>query len=630
MRCLGSIDINNITYPLAQLSDYSFIRSTEDFRWVYKDGSATQQYISSAGTDFIPILKPYPTTFGESAYKSFSNYRAKFEYWSYRNQSGPQDLRIGIRIDDEENTILSSGGWGYDDSYLRLYVSIVLDDANECGYIVYSYYVQGEHSEQYADGYGMSINGGNSTSGRIIYDIFGYNGGGAGSGYIGNSLLSNKKMVGYNVPTSSAEGTKTESVNEASATPVSGKPKSGNGFVRIKFLRDIDFFGFIEHMNESQADNRFEYIGANAGYSRISPDYTSHEIDFGDWANFPIFAKNKPYMVKTDGTADYQLSENDYTKKADGVTASDVSNTSYAGCGAFAWLPKIYQKQEISGNDRIVKFSFTKKDGFEAVGFKTRDSGQIQELEGVWIPMFYGSKQGPKLMSINNSEKPTYGITIGAFKDAIDAVSSRARFFGGAIRNVITDLLTMFARDADIQGYYGFGCMNTSASSWYPETTMPQNAVKGGGRFYTSHTGTELCKVFHSILNSQVLWQYDPYYKIVNGNFWVSPYYEYGVGNESNIIAPSATGYRRAKKYGLIDDYGQVPAECEDTSVYDVQPYYLYVANSGSDRYSVRGGNYSTRRRGFQTVTFDSNYSYTTWDRSASPMILPPVGYKPD
>lgn len=62
--------------------------------------------------------------------------------------------------------------------------------------------------------------------------------GGAGSGYIGNSLLSNKKMVGYNVPTSSAEGTKTESVNEVSASAVSGKPKSGNGFARIKFVRN--------------------------------------------------------------------------------------------------------------------------------------------------------------------------------------------------------------------------------------------------------------------------------------------------------------------------------------------------------------------------------------------------------
>lgn len=63
--------------------------------------------------------------------------------------------------------------------------------------------------------------------------------GGAGSGYIGNSLLSNKKMVGYNVPTSSAESTKTESVNEASETPIANKPKIGNGFARIKLLDDI-------------------------------------------------------------------------------------------------------------------------------------------------------------------------------------------------------------------------------------------------------------------------------------------------------------------------------------------------------------------------------------------------------
>lgn len=70
-------------------------------------------------------------------------------------------------------------------------------------------------------------------------------GAGAGSGYIGNSLLSNKKMVGYNVPTSSAEGTKTESVNDVSASAVSGKPKSGNGFVRIKLIREVEQFRSI-------------------------------------------------------------------------------------------------------------------------------------------------------------------------------------------------------------------------------------------------------------------------------------------------------------------------------------------------------------------------------------------------
>ena len=88
--------------------------------------------------------------------------------------------------------------------------------------------------------------------------------GGAGSGYIGNSLLSNKKMVGYNVPTSSAESTKTESVNEASETPVSGKPKIGNGFARIKFLRDVQVLTLEQITNGGQI----------SGYTTISGDYT--------------------------------------------------------------------------------------------------------------------------------------------------------------------------------------------------------------------------------------------------------------------------------------------------------------------------------------------------------------------
>ena len=65
-------------------------------------------------------------------------------------------------------------------------------------------------------------------------------GGGAGSGYIGDHGLVNKKMVGFNVMTSDDPDTKTESVEEAYELPIAGKPKIGNGFCRIKFLRSIE------------------------------------------------------------------------------------------------------------------------------------------------------------------------------------------------------------------------------------------------------------------------------------------------------------------------------------------------------------------------------------------------------
>ena len=101
--------------------------------------------------------------------------------------------------------------------------------------------------------------------------------GGAGSGYIGNSLLSNKKMVGYNVPTSSAESTKTESVNEASENPVANKPKIGNGHARIKFLRapsvsvniDIEATNQLKYNNVSPTFR----IGSMGSYDSESQSY---------------------------------------------------------------------------------------------------------------------------------------------------------------------------------------------------------------------------------------------------------------------------------------------------------------------------------------------------------------------
>lgn len=117
--------------------------------------------------------------------------------------------------------------------------------------------------------------------------------GGAGSGYIGNSLLSNKKMVGYNVPTSSAEGTKTESVNEVSASAISGKPKSGNGVAKIKFLRDLD----VANMQEWIPDGAF---GWQVTYDSETKEnhITGQCNQFWEYYEFPLdVERNKNYTV---------------------------------------------------------------------------------------------------------------------------------------------------------------------------------------------------------------------------------------------------------------------------------------------------------------------------------------------
>lgn len=242
-------------------------------------------------------------------------------------------------------------------------------------------------------------------------------------------------------------------------------------------------YGFIEHMDVLSPTARIEYIGQNKDFTPISLNKDTGTMTLNSWADFPIIVANKPWMVRADGTPDYRLDENDYTKKEDG-TGSDVSNTSYNG-GAFSWLAKIYKQEYMLGNDRVVKFSMRERDGFEPVGFKDPNNNV---LEGVWIPMFYGSILGadtstPKMVSLAGLQ-PCYNNTTDKEHTAIANFSSRAAFLGGGIVQTITDLLIMFAKSTNSQEAYGYGNSSGYDASLAPTNGVKQNAVVGGGQFY--------------------------------------------------------------------------------------------------------------------------------------------------
>ena len=60
--------------------------------------------------------------------------------------------------------------------------------------------------------------------------------GAGGSGYIGNSLLTNKAMYCYNCEESNEESTKTISTTCAEETPTENCAKKGNGYARITYI----------------------------------------------------------------------------------------------------------------------------------------------------------------------------------------------------------------------------------------------------------------------------------------------------------------------------------------------------------------------------------------------------------
>lgn len=391
-------------------------------------------------------------------------------------------------------------------------------------------------------------------------------------------------------------------------------------------------YGFIEHNDILSPTERVEYIGANKNYRPITVT-KGGGYSLGDWADFPVLEGNKPWMVRSDGTPDYRLDENDYTKKEDG-TASDVASAAYDG-GAFAWIPKIYKQEYMLGNDRVVKFSMSKRDGFEAVGFIDPDN---KELEGAWIPMFYGSIVESKMKSISGVQ-PCYNNATAAEKTAIDAFGARAKFFGGAIVQTLTDLLIMFGKSTNSQAVYGNGNMSGYDASLAPTNGVKQNAVIGGGQFYGTSDGKSLNKILHSIvLGSWQQWMRDPYTLLVNGRYKVSKNYTYDLTgatyHDTGISLPKVlkedgsqnTGIFYPHKYQTVPGFGAVPVHpCKgSTSTGGCDGLWQNVEITAV---ALRFGDCASGTSdGLRFLNVDAPAAAANWNVGVAILLLPPAG----
>ena len=153
---------------------------------------------------------------------------------------------------------------------------------------------------------------------------------------------------------------------------------------------------------------------------------------------------------------------------------------------------KIYKREYMAGDDRYVLFRFEKADGFEPVGFLDPDN---KELEGVWLPMFYGSIVADKMRSISGVQ-PDYSKNTATQKTAIDAFGSRAKFLGGPIVETIIDLLIMFAKTTELQTAYGCGNMSGYDASLDPTYGVKKTPWWAAASFTEHQTGRALIRFF--------------------------------------------------------------------------------------------------------------------------------------
>lgn len=281
-------------------------------------------------------------------------------------------------------------------------------------------------------------------------------------------------------------------------------------------------WGFHQDFNNLDPDSSITYIEDAVGYTPAHHNSDTGTVTDGSWGDWEWLNMNKPYVVTSGGRASYQLDPEDFSKKLDG-TPSGIADLS-TGTGCFAWINKIYMKEVYAddGNSRDVYFSMdntsTGTTDFKPVGFM---ADADTELEGIWIPMFYGDVNGATkpgtypAWTINNNDA---GEASAGQSNRLKYLKSMERcvkngfgengcFFGGPIINVLRDIMYLLYKSTNVRKHAGEGRIKTDA------LVVNHADATHDGRFYGRNRSAALVNraFFSEVINSFQLAIVDPY-----------------------------------------------------------------------------------------------------------------------
>ena len=223
--------------------------------------------------------------------------------------------------------------------------------------------------------------------------------------------------------------------------------------------KDYNLYGFKLDQNESDPESMITYLSDcdNALFTSAKMNYTTDTFDYGDWADAWFIKKLKPCMLKYDGTVDYELDKDDYTKKLD-VTASDVANTSYGG-NVMVGIPKVYWKIADNGdNTANIYFSDEQVDSDFHCWSHIDNNGN--EIDYCYMPIYNGSYVDGKLRSISGlapmtNQTATTEITYAKANNTGSDIIWYTELFND--RMLINLLLLLIGKSTDTQTVFGTG-----------------------------------------------------------------------------------------------------------------------------------------------------------------------------
>ena len=253
---------------------------------------------------------------------------------------------------------------------------------------------------------------------------------------------------------------------------------------------EVKVYGYRISKTESDPAACVEYLYDAEGFTPAAMNYETGEFDYGSWADAWFVTENRPCMVKNDGTVDYYLDPNDYTKKEDGETASDVANTSYAG-NAMAQIPLVwvYRYEDDDYYYEIVS-NIQYDENYKAYAH-TKANGSIADY--FYSAMFGASGNASKLRSLSGQ---TLSQTLTTEQQLSGATANGDGWYIGtwSQHELIRTLLVLMGKSTDTQTVFGNGNLRQATAV---SGLLATGTLKDKGQFYGYKTNNQQVKVFH-------------------------------------------------------------------------------------------------------------------------------------
>lgn len=395
-------------------------------------------------------------------------------------------------------------------------------------------------------------------------------------------------------------------------------------------------YGFHIDGSESVPSAKITYLADAVGMEPAKMDYTNDVFDYGSWKD--AFFLPRPCMLKSDGTVDYYLDPDDYTKKADG-TASDIANDAYDGNAMMEWGKngrKIWYKIVPDANDdtsaSVYIADYQVDEGYVDYSFHSFDGASHNHF---YTPIFNG------WLDTNNKLRSISGKQVMASKTATNEVTyaENNNPANTPIWNIeqycdivlITLLLWLMGKSTNTQDVFGNGISSGSQAGCEAYRT---GSLNNKGMFYGkdgSVNTTTAVKVFGMENFWGLQWRRYQGHLLIGGSQYVKMTYGQEDGSTADGFSLAGTGYinkghqptgtsGQYLKTQEYDSMGFYPKNANNTDA-SATKYYcdgLWFNNSGT-RVPLRGGySPSGALDGASAVALDTGASYARWDIGAS------------